>query len=262
MKTMEGKVALVTGSTSGIGLAVANALGEAGATLVINGLADQTEADKLRKQLSDQHHVDVFFQTCDLRNPDEIEQMMAAIKSRHGALDILVNNAGMQHVSPITDFPVQKWNDMVAVNLSASFHTMRLAIPGMVEKGWGRIVNIASISGLRARANKPAYVATKHGLVGLTKSVALELAATNITCNAICPGWVLTPLVQKQIDALAEREGLDNDTATAKLVGLKQPSGKFVTTQEVAALCRYLCSSDAREIRGAAWVIDGGTTAQ
>jgi len=262
MEGMQGKVALITGSTSGIGLAVAHALGEAGATLVINGLLGAAEANALCKQLAGQYQTEVFFQPCDLRNPDEIERMMAAIESRHGALDILVNNAGMQHVSPITEFPVQKWNDMVAVNLSASFHTMRLAIPGMVGKGWGRIVNIASISGLRARANKPAYVATKHGLVGLTKSVALELAATGVTCNAICPGWVLTPLVQKQIDALAEREGLDNETATTKLVSLKQPSGKFVTTQEVAALCRYLCSGDAREIRGAAWVIDGGTTAQ
>lgn len=262
MKHLQGKVALITGSTSGIGLAVADALAEAGADIVLNGLMPQSEAQALCDDLSSRHGVGVSFQSCDVRYPEQIEAMIRVTEARHGAIDVLVNNAGIQHVSPITAFPVEKWHDMLAVNLSASFHTMRLAIPVMVEKGWGRIVNVASISGLRARANKPGYVATKHGLVGLTKSVALELASTNVTCNAICPGWVLTPLVQKQIDALAEREGLDNETATQKLVGLRQPSGRFVTTQEVASLCRYLCSPDAREIRGAAWVIDGATTAQ
>jgi 3-hydroxybutyrate dehydrogenase len=261
MENFQGKVALVTGSTSGIGLAVAKSLAEGGATLVINGLMDQNEGAALCNEVSNRYNVEVIFQSCDLRNPGQIENMIKVVEKRYGAIDILVNNAGIQHVSPITDFPVEKWNDMLAVNLSASFHTMRLAIPAMVEKGWGRIVNIASISGLRARANKPGYVATKHGLVGLTKSVALELADTNVTCNAICPGWVLTPLVQKQIDALAEREGLDNEAASQKLISLRQPSGRFVTTEEVGALCRYLCSSHAREIRGAAWVIDGGTTA-
>jgi len=253
---------LITGSTSGIGLAIAHALGEAGADIVLNGLMAEGDARLLCAELSSRHGVRVSFQQCDLRDHGQIETMMRAIETQHGVIDVLVNNAGIQHVSPVTSFPVDKWNDILAVNLSASFHTMRLAIPAMVEKGWGRIVNIASISGLRARANKPGYVAAKHGLVGLTKSVALELASTNVTCNAICPGWVLTPLVQKQIDALAEREGLDNETATHRLVGLRQPSGRFVTTQEVASLCRYLCSPDAREIRGAAWVIDGGTTAQ
>ena len=262
MKHLIGKTALVTGSTSGIGLAIVHGLAGAGADIVLNGLTTPAEAEMLCESLAAKYGVKVAFEDCDLRKPDQIEAMIRNVAAEHGGVDILVNNAGIQHVSPVTSFPVDKWDDMLAVNLSASFHTMRLAIPGMVEKGWGRIVNIASISGLRARANKPAYVATKHGLVGLTKSVALELASTGVTCNAICPGWVLTPLVQKQIDALAEKEGLDNEAATQKLIGLRQPSGRFVTTGEVASLCTYLCSPDAGEVRGAAWVIDGGTTAQ
>ncbi len=201
------------------------------------------------------------FVACDLRDPGQISAMMATLHDRHGALDVLVNNAGIQHVSPITQFPPQAWDDMLAVNLSASFHTIRNALPCMLEREWGRIVNIASISGLRGRANKVGYNATKHGLIGLTKSVAVETAPTPITCNAICPGWVHTPLVQKQIDALAEREGLSNVVATQRLIGLRQPSGRFVTVEQIAELALYFCSPAAAEVRGVAWAIDGGTTA-
>jgi 3-hydroxybutyrate dehydrogenase len=198
----------------------------------------------------------------DLRDAAQIEGLLAAASELGGgAIDILVNNAGMQHLSPIEQFPVATWNDMLAINLSASFHTIRLALPGMRERGWGRIVNIASISGLRGRAGKSAYNATKHGLIGLTKAVALETAETPITCNAICPGWALTALVQRQADALAEREHLDDETAARKLLGLRQPSGRFVTIDQIASLAGYLCSDDAQEVRGAAWTIDGGTTA-
>ncbi|MGY6271256.1 3-hydroxybutyrate dehydrogenase [Achromobacter denitrificans] len=261
MADLSGRVALVTGSTSGIGLAVARRLARCGATLVLNGLADAATADALCAEFRDTYGVPTRFQPCDLRKPAEIEAMMAELNAAYGALDILVNNAGIQHVSQIEAFPVEKWDDMIAVNLSASFHTIRTALPAMRARGWGRIVNMASISGMRGRAGKTGYNATKHGLIGLTKSVALETAKTAITCNAICPGWVHTPLVQKQIDALAERDGLDNAAATDRLLGLRQPSGKFVTLEQIAGLCEFLCSPDADEVRGVAWAMDGGTTA-
>ena len=223
MADLSGRVALVTGSTSGIGLAVARRLARSGATLVLNGLADAAAADALCAEFRETWRARALPTpaTC---KPAEIEAMMAELNEAYGALDILVNNAGIQHVSQIEAFPVEKWDDMIAVNLSASFHTIRTALPAMRARNWGRIVNMASISGLRGRAGKTGYNATKHGLIGLTKSVALETAKTAITCNAICPGWVLTPLVQRQIDALAERDGLDNAAATDRLLGLRQPS--------------------------------------
>lgn len=262
MAGLKGRVALVTGSTSGIGLIIAHHLAREGAHIILNGLADEQLITGLCDEFERIYGDRPDFASCDLRDYTQIETMMAHLNAAYGALDILVNNAGIQHVSSITDFPPQVWNDMLAVNLSASFHTIRLALPAMRERGWGRIINIASISGLRGRANKVGYNATKHGLVGLTKSVAIETATTGITCNAICPGWVHTPLVQRQIDALAAREGLNNEEATFRLIGLRQPSGQFVTAEQIAELALFMCSSAASEVRGVAWAMDGGTTAQ
>ena len=259
---LEQRAALVTGGNSGIGLGIARRLARGGARLVVSGIAPEAEGQEVCKALADEFGVRADYLQADLRDAAQIENLIAAASELGGgAVDILVNNAGMQHVSPIEQFPVAAWNDMLAINLSASFHTIRLALPGMRERGWGRIVNIASISGLRGRAGKSAYNATKHGLIGLTKAVALETAETPITCNAICPGWALTALVQRQVDALAEREHLDDETAARKLLGLRQPSGRFVTIDQIASLASYLCSDDAQEVRGAAWTIDGGTTA-
>lgn len=261
MNDLKGRVAVVTGSTSGIGLAFARAVALCGGDVMLNGLGDADAIEKTRADLAAETGVRVLYHPADMTQPDQIEDMIATAQRELGRLDILVNNAGIQHVSQIEAFPVDKWDDMIAVNLSASFHTIRTALPAMRARNWGRIVNMASISGLRGRAGKTGYNATKHGLIGLTKSVALETAQTAITCNAICPGWVHTPLVQKQIDALAEREGLDNAAATNKLLGLRQPSGKFVTLEQIAGLCEFFCSPDADEVRGVAWAMDGGTTA-
>lgn len=258
---LKGKVALVTGSTSGIGLGIATAFAQQGADIVLNGFGDAAEIEKLRASLADKHGVKVIYDGADLSKGAAVRELVENAVRQLGRIDILVNNAGIQHVSQIEAFPVDKWDDMIAVNLSASFHTIRTALPAMRARNWGRIVNMASISGLRGRAGKTGYNATKHGLIGLTKSVALETAQTAITCNAICPGWVHTPLVQKQIDALAERDGLDNAAATNKLLGLRQPSGKFVTLEQIAGLCEFFCSPDADEVRGVAWAMDGGTTA-
>lgn len=258
---LSNKVALVTGGNSGIGLAIAQRLAAQGADLAINGIVPLSEGQAVCERLAREHGVRAQYIAADLRDPLQIEGLVSARTARLGGIDILVNNAGMQHVSPIEQFPVEAWDAMLAVNLSAAFHTIRLALPGMRQRGWGRIVNIASISGLRGRAGKSAYNATKHGLIGLTKAVALETAQTDITCNAICPGWALTALVQKQVDALAQKEGLDGDAAARKLLGLRQPSGRFVTTAQIAALVDFLCTDDAQEVRGAAWTMDGGTTA-
>jgi 3-hydroxybutyrate dehydrogenase len=197
-----------------------------------------------------------------MSKPAEIEAMIAATEKRFGALDILVNNAGIQHVANLEDFPQERWDAVIAINLSSAFHTTRFALPGMKQRNWGRIINIASVHGLVASMQKAAYVAAKHGIIGLTKVVALETARTGVTCNAICPGWVLTPLVQKQVDARAEREGISNDAAKLALVSEKQPSGEFVAPEQLAALAVFLCGDAASEVRGAAWNMDGGWTAQ
>lgn len=254
------RFALVTGGNSGIGLAIAQRLARGGMLVSVNGREPQNEGQAMCDVATGEHGV-LRYQQADMRDPRAIEGLIRALIQDHGGIDVLVNNAGLQHVSTIENFPVAMWDDMLAVNLSASFHTIRLALPSMRERGWGRIINIASISGLRGRAGKSAYNATKHGLIGLTKAVALETAATSITCNAICPGWVHTPLVQRQVEAMAEREALDIETATVRLLGLRQPSGRFVTKDQVASLAAYLCSDDAQEVRGAAWTIDGATTA-
>ena len=255
---IQGKTALVTGSTSGIGLGVAEALARAGAHLMLNGFGDVQGALERVRALGAKasHH------GADMSKPAEIEDVMRAAEREFGGVDILVNNAGIQHVAAVEDFPVEKWDAILAINLSSAFHTMRLALPAMRQKNWGRIVNIASTHGLVASAQKSAYVAAKHGLVGLTKAAALETATTGVTVNAICPGWVLTPLVQKQIDDRARAQGIPVEQAAAALLGDKQPSLQFTTPDQLGALAVFLCSDAAINVRGAAWNMDGGWVAQ
>lgn len=254
---LNGKTALVTGSTSGIGLGIALCLAKAGANLVLNGFGDSEAALAEVRALGGEvrHH------PADMTRPEQIEAMIAYAEAEFGGVDILVNNAGIQHVAPVEAFPVERWDAIIAINLSSAFHTTRLALPGMRERNWGRIINIASAHGLAASAGKSAYVAAKHGLVGLSKSVALETATTGVTCNAICPGWVLTPLVQAQID---ERAKVDGDVARARhdLLAEKQPSLDFVTPEQLGELALFLCSDAAAQVRGAAWNMDGGWLAQ
>lgn len=259
--TLKDKVALVTGSTGSIGLAVADRLAAAGAALCIHGLGDAKTIEAAREKVA-RHGGKVVFHGADLSQAAEAEALVAFTQKELGGLDILINNAGIQHVAPVDSFPPEKWDQVIAINLSAPFHLTRLALPAMRQKGWGRIVNIASAHGLVASVEKAAYVAAKHGIVGLTKVTALETATTAITCNAICPGWVLTPLVQKQIDALATRDGLSNDAAREKLLLAKQPSGTFVEVEKLAELTLFLCSNAASEMRGSIITMDGGWTAQ
>ena len=253
---LNGKTALVTGSTSGIGLGIARALAAEGAKIMLNGFGDSAEIDRLRAQLKARYHA------ADMAKPAEVRGLVEETAAQLGSIDILVNNAGIQHVAPVQEFPDERWDAVIAINLSASFHAIKAALPHMRKRGWGRIINIASAHGLVASANKAAYVTAKHGLVGLTKVVALETATTGITCNAICPGWVLTPLVQKQIDDLARREKLSGDEAKRRLLAEKQPSGEFATPVEIGGLGVFLCSDAASQIRGASLSIDGGWTAQ
>ena len=262
MAALNGKVAVVTGSTSGIGLGIARALGGAGADLMLNGFGDKAAIDALRKQLAAEFKVRVTYDGADLSKPAEVRRLIEHAISELGRVDILVNNAGIQHVAPVEEFPDERWDAVMAVNLSANFHAIKAALPQMKKRGWGRIINIASSHGLVASTNKVAYVTAKHGVVGMTKVVALETAATGVTCNAICPGWVLTPLVQKQIDDLAAREKLPAAEARRRLLAEKQPSGEFVTTEQIGGLALFLCSDAAAQIRGAALSIDGGWTAQ
>ena len=255
---LKGKTALVTGSTSGIGLGMALAMARQGAQVVLNGFGDVEAA---RAQVS-ALGVNVGYHPADMSKPGEIEALMAYAASAFGGVDVLVNNAGIQHVADIDQFPVDRWDAIIAINLSSAFHTMRLALPGMKARGWGRIINVASVHGLVASSAKSAYVAAKHGIVGLTKVAALETATTGVTVNAICPGWVLTPLVQKQVDARAERDGLDNEAAKRALLAEKEPSMQFTTPEELAELAVFFCSPAANNVRGVAWAMDGGWTAQ
>jgi 3-hydroxybutyrate dehydrogenase len=255
---LKGKTALVTGSTSGIGLGIAKALAQQGASIVLNGFGD---ADKPRAEI-ESLGVKVDYHAADMSKPSDIEDMMKFAAARFGRIDILVNNAGIQHVAKVEDFPVERWDAVIAINLTSAFHTTRLAVPAMREANWGRIVNIASAHGLVASAQKSAYVAAKHGIVGLTKAVALETATTGVTCNAICPGWVLTPLVQKQIDDRSAREGISITQAQNDLLGEKQPSLQFTTVEQLGGLAVFLCSPAADQVRGVAWQVDGGWTAQ
>jgi len=256
--TLHGKTALVTGSTSGIGLGIALALAEQGANIILNGFGDTSEP----KQAVARTGVRVGYHGADLGKPDEIAAMMHYIESEFGGVDILVNNAGIQHVANLDDFPADRWDAVLAINLTAAFHTTRLALAHMRAANWGRILNIASVHGQVASVGKAAYVAAKHGLLGLTKVTALETARTNITCNALCPGWVHTPLVQRQVDARADRDGVTEPEAREALLLEKQPSGEFVTTEQLGAAAVFLCSESANQVRGAAWNIDGGWSAQ
>jgi 3-hydroxybutyrate dehydrogenase len=255
---LKGKTALVTGSTSGIGLGIAKSLARQGARLVLNGFGEVEAAQKEVAALG----AEVAYHGADMSKPAEIADLMKFAADRFGQVDVLVNNAGIQHVSPIEDFDPGRWDAVIAINLSSAFHTTRLAIPAMRKANWGRILNIASTHGLVASPEKAAYVAAKHGLIGLTKTVALETATTGITCNAICPGWVLTPLVQKQIEARAKNEGLTVEQAKIELLAEKQPSLQFTTPEELGELCVFLCSTAANNVRGAAWNVDGGWVAR
>lgn len=261
-RPLAGKHALITGSTSGIGLGIAQRLAAAGASITVNGFGEASQIDALCKDLSTTHGVKVVFDGSDMTQVKAIETMISRAETEFGRLDILVNNAGIQHTAPIASFPVERWDAVIALNLSAVFHGTRCALPGMVARNWGRIINIASAHGLVASVEKSAYVAAKHGVVGLTKVTALEHARSGITCNAICPGWVLTPLVQKQIDARSSTQGIDQAAAKAQLLGEKQPSQEFVTPEQIGELALFLCSDAAAQVRGAAWSIDGGWTAQ
>ena len=255
---LKGKTALVTGSTSGIGLGLALELARQGAKVMLNGFGDVAAAKAEVAALGGQ----VSYHGADMSKPAEIEAMVRACEAEFGAVDILVNNAGIQHVANIEDFPIDRWDAIIAINLSSAFHTTRAALPGMKSRNWGRVLNVASVHGLVASAQKSAYVAAKHGLVGFTKSAALECATTGITHNAICPGWVLTPLVQKQVDARASQAGISQDEAKRQLLAEKQPSLQFTTPEQLGALAVFLCSPAADNIRGVAWNVDGGWVAQ
>ena len=255
---LKGKTALVTGSTSGIGLGIAKALAAQGANIVLNGFGDVDGPRAAVEALG----VQVSYHGADMSKPAEIEAMVAHARERFGSVDILVNNAGIQHVARIEDFPVERWDAIIAINLTSAFHATRLVLPAMRAANWGRIINVASVHGLVASAEKSAYVAAKHGVVGLTKVTALENATTGITCNAICPGWVLTPLVQKQVDAKAAALGVSNEEAKKVLLGEKEPSMQFTTPEELGALAVFFCSPAADNVRGVAWNMDGGWAAQ
>ena len=255
---LKGKNALVTGSTSGIGLGIASALAQQGANIVLNGFGD-VEGPKAEIAA---FGVKVAYHGADMSKPVEIEDMMTYASAQFGRVDILVNNAGIQHVARIENFSVERWDAIIAINMSSAFHATRLALPAMQGANWGRIINVASVHGLVASAEKSAYVTAKHGVVGLTKVTALENASTGITCNAICPGWVLTPLVQKQVDAKAAALSISVEEATKLLLGEKEPSRQFTTPQELGALAVFFCSPAGNNVRGVAWNMDGGWTAQ
>ena len=259
---LNGKTALVTGSTSGIGLAIARALAKDGANLMINGFGDKDAIEKERAGLEKDFGIKARYSAADMSKPAEIAAMVAETEKAFGSLDVLVNNAGIQHVANIEDFPIDRWDAIIAINLSSSFHTIRAAIPGMKKRKWGRIINIASAHGLVASGQKVAYVAAKHGLVGLTKTVAIEAANDGVTCNAICPGWVLTPLVAKQIEARAQQSGKTFDQEKVALVSEKQPMHEFSSPENIGALAVFLSSDAAASITGSSYSIDGGWTAQ
>ncbi len=262
MTTLTGKTAIVTGSTSGIGEGIAKVLAAAGANIVFNGFGDKGEIDALVADVAKTHGVKTFYSGADMSKPAEIAAMVAEAEKQFGSVDVLVNNAGIQHTALIEDFPVEKWDAIIAINLSAAFHAIRAAMPGMKQRGYGRIINIASAHGLVASAQKAAYVAAKHGIVGLTKVVGLEAAQSGVTCNAICPGWVHTPLVQKQIEAKAKDKGCSVEQATKDLLSEKEPSLRFTTPEQLGGLALFLCSDAASNMTGTALSHDGGWTAQ
>jgi 3-hydroxybutyrate dehydrogenase len=259
---LEGKTALVTGSTSGIGLGIATRLAAEGANIVLNGFGERVDIERVSRELKTNYPVNVTYDAADMTKPAEIAAMLGKAIAQFGAVDILVNNAGIQHVAPVDEFPLDKWDAIIAINLSSSFHTVRTALPAMKAKGWGRIVNIASAHALVASPFKSAYVAAKHGIAGFTKTVALEVAERGITVNAICPGYVLTPLVQKQIPDTAKARGISEEAVKRDVLLAAQPTKRFVGVEEVAALTAFLCSQEAASITGALLPVDGGWTAQ
>ncbi len=260
--SLKGKIAVVTGSTSGIGLGIAKSLAKQGASVMLNGILEPAQGEKLRVDFETEFKTTTTFSPADMSKPSEIQNWIEGILKSQSRIDILVNNAGIQHVAPIEDFSLEKWNSILAINLSSAFHTIHHSLPSMKKNNWGRIINLASVHGLVASANKSAYVAAKHGLIGLTKAVALETATTNITCNAICPGWVLTPLVQAQIDNLAKAQNISLEEAKNRLLSEKQPSKEFVSSEQIGETVNFLCSSAAQQMRGTSINIDGGWLAQ
>src|ERR1043166_2811408 len=260
--SLAGKAAIVTGATSGIGLGIARALAEAGANVVLNGFADAETVKKVRCGISGEFGVQVEFSDANVGVAEDNRRLIATAIDAFGRVDILVNNAGIQFTAPLEEFPDDRWEAIVAINLSSNFHTIKAALPRMRQQNWGRIVNVASTHGLVASTGKAAYVAAKHGVIGLTKVVALETARTGITCNAICPGWVFTPLVERQIKERAKQGKISIDCARAELLAEKQPSQEFATPEQIGALAVFLCSQAASQIRGAALTVDGGWTAQ
>ncbi len=254
--------AIVTGSTSGIGLGIATALAEAGMNVMLNGFGDAGDIEAIRRRLADEYGVNVLYSAADMSKPEQIASMVSEAKAAFGSVDVLVNNAGIQHVQAIEEFPTEKWDAILAINLSSAFHTTKLTLADMKTQGWGRIINLASAHGLVASPYKSAYVAAKHGMLGLTKTVALEGAEYGVTVNAICPGYVLTPLVEKQIPDTARARGISEEEVKRDVLLKAQPSRKFVTTEQLGALAVFLCSDAAASITGAALPMDGGWTAQ
>jgi 3-hydroxybutyrate dehydrogenase len=259
---LKGKSAIVTGSTSGIGLGIATALAAEGCALMLNGFGDPGEIERLRAELAGKYGVDAAYSPADMSKPAQIRDLVADTVRRFGGVDILVNNAGIQHVAKVVDFPEDRWDAVIAINMNAAFHAIKAALPHMLARKWGRIINIASAHGLVASGEKSAYVTAKHGLVGLTRVVAIETANDGVTCNAICPGWVLTPLVQKQIEARAAAEGIPVREAREDLLREKQPMLEFTTPEQLGALAVFLCGEAAKTITGAALSVDGGWVAQ
>ena len=259
---LKGKVAVVTGSTSGIGLGIAKALAEAGADIILSGLGPEAEILELEAEIAKKFGVKVSYHAADLSKPEDAKALIKDTIKAQGGIDILINNAGIQHVSPIETFPDDRWTEILAINLSAAFYTIKETLPVMRERNWGRIINIASIHGLVASINKSAYVAAKHGIIGLSKVVALEAAETSITCNTICPGWVRTPLVEKQIIARAEAMAIPVEDAARSIVAEKEPSKRFTSIEDVAQMAVFLCSPAASNITGSNFNIDGGWLAQ
>jgi 3-hydroxybutyrate dehydrogenase len=260
--SLRGKAAIVTGSTSGIGLGIARALAEEGADIMLNGFGPAEEIAELQESLAKSNNIRVAYSDADMSKPRAISDMIERAAKEFGRVDILVNNAGIQYTAPVQKFPTERWDAVISINLSAAFHAIKAVLPQMLDRDWGRIINIASTHGLVASVDKSAYVAAKHGLIGLTKAVALETAETGLTCNAICPGWVLTPLVQKQIDDRAQREHIPVEQAKIELLSEKQPSHEFATPEQLGALAAFLCSDAAAQIRGIALPMDGGWVAQ
>jgi len=258
---LRGRSAIVTGSTSGIGLGIARALAGEGVNVMLNGFGGAAEIESIRVRLEQEHGVKVVFSAADMARPAQIQTMVAEAAQSFGSVDILVNNAGIQHVAPVDEFPPEKWDAILAVNLSSAFHTIRAALPAMKVNGWGRILNIASAHGLVASPFKSAYVAAKHGIAGLTKTAALELAEHGITVNAVCPGYVMTPLVEKQIPEQAKARGITEQQVISDVLLAAQPTKRFVTVEELSAVVNFLCTDHARSITGTALPVDGGWTA-